>query len=201
MIIFGQKYFEIDASQHPEIECFNCKEQGLSVLKRYIKTVHLYFLLIFPYGITDEVTCVGCGRSLEFREMNEANKARYQPGRSTKKPSLLYFSGYITIALLIGWGFYSSISKKLDHFSKINSLATGMVVDVELEDKTYTAIKIVKVEDNFVFYFENKYAVDRVEGIFQLHQPDHFNTDSLIMGQHVLEEWAREGKIVSIVGP
>ena len=72
------------------------------------------------------------------------------------------------------------------------------VLEYEMEEDTYSAIKIIAVTDHSYLYFQNNLSIEDEDFISKILEEKYFTKDTLELKMGVFKKWIDEGKIISV---
>ncbi|MEE1897561.1 hypothetical protein V1389_04390 [Flavobacterium rakeshii] len=167
------------------------------IVQRY---AHIYYIPFFPTEKKAFSECSGCNHFLHEIQFSEKYKNGLKEIKSQIKTPLWMYTGLGIIALIIIAVFISGKQNDSENAELLLSPQKGDIYEIKLPDNQYTIYKVDKVEGNTVYFFENEYMTDRLNGVEELSQKP-FTTKSYPVMKTDLKVMLENGEIIDIERP
>ncbi|MDR2146136.1 MAG: zinc ribbon domain-containing protein, partial [Tannerella sp.] len=199
MIIFGTREARLLTKVFDGDFCPYCGHNGTIACTVFSKHVHLFWIPFFPVGKRSVIWCTQCGH--EFKHVSETAPVLQQQIanviRSGKAP-FWQWTGLLLMIALIANTLISGFRETKNTRLFMESPQVGDVYCVKYDDD-YTLMSISSIENDSIFFIENKYTMSLKSRAKELHRDNFYDHDILYGYTHdELEELFEDKSILTI---
>lgn len=150
MVIYGTNSKDLGTKKIPGAKCPNCDANEIHVqaVSRYAT---LFWIPVFPYAKKLFSVCGNCEQVLEKKQMPQQLKDKIDMEKSNFKTPFYLYAGAIIIALLIGFGIYSSGQHDKELAENVKNLQSEQIIVFKEKSKEYSFAKVVEVKGDTIF--------------------------------------------------
>lgn len=184
MIIYGTSSKDLGTRKLQGAKCPNCEatEIHAQAVSRY---ADVFWIPIFPYSKKLFTVCGNCQQVLEKKQMPAQMKDKLEMEKHHFKTPFYLFSGLIIIALLIGFGVYSSNKHDADIAENVKHLATDNVIVFKEKSKEYSFAKVFEVRNDTIIVNYGQYVY---EGGYSAPSESEFNSKKATVTKFYAED-------------
>ncbi|MDR2147249.1 MAG: hypothetical protein LBE91_12395, partial [Tannerella sp.] len=201
IIFYGTREARLSTKVFEDRFCPYCGQKGTVTCTVFSKHAHVFWIPLLPVGKREVIWCTHCGH--EFKHAGETGpdlqKRIAAFSYRQKVPfwqwtGLLLLIAFIANTLIFGYLGARRETKNTELF--IESPQVGDVYCVKYE-KVYTLMAIDSIENDSVFFIENKYTMSFKSEAIQLHRDAFYDHDYIYGYTHdELKEMFHEDKSI-----
>jgi hypothetical protein len=197
MIIYGSKASRL-ACETYNGKCPSCEEQN--TVNFYIDQnyAHVFWIPSFPTGKKVFSECSNCKQVLKKKEFTNLMTESYENVNLRVKTPFWSFSGLVLFAIFLSAIFYMDKLKDEKNAKLILEPRAGDIIELKMDIKEYTLLKIENVIDDSVFVYFNNYETNMPSGLNDLYNEENFSDELYILFKKDLKEMFDEGKVIDI---
>lgn len=177
--------------------CTNCRDSNGLIVTKYVKVRHYFYIPIFFTSRT-EIVCKSCKEIFELNGLSHERKKHFKNIIPFKILPIWLFSLPIILLICISIYFFNSNSDKKEMARRLSETPLNRILEYEVKENTFSAIKIVGFSNNDYFYFANSFETEKAEYVSNLTEDKYFIKDTLTKPKADFEKWIEEGKIISV---
>ena len=197
MIVYGTNAAHVKSDRSTVPTCPNCEENGSLVSSVFSKHAYLYWIPMFPIGMTGGTQCEKCGHTMEGAGMTPEVKEAFDDFKKGAKPKIWQFSGLAIIAALIIWFNISSSQDKKNELAVLADPMKGDVYDYKTDSGYSTMIVRARMGDS-IYVSINEYETDQKSGVSEIDTKEYYSKDQFGVHKSRIEEMYEEGTIFGV---
>lgn len=172
MIVYGTGSKDLGTQKIQGAKCPNCESNEIYVnaVSRY---ADVFWIPIFPFSKKFFSVCQNCEQVLEKKEMPQQLKDKVDMEKHHFKTPFYLFSGLIIIALLIGYGIYSSYQHDQEMAENVTHIEANDIMVFKEGAEEYSFAKVVEVKNDTIFIQVGQYSY---EGGYSAPSKSEFNS-------------------------
>ena len=185
MIIFGIREARLLTTVFEDKLCPQCGQEGSVACTVFSKHAHVFWIPFFPIGKRGLIWCTQCGHT--FKHASEVEPTLQKQITDFKQSQKAPFWQWTGLLLMIGIMVYAMISGFLETRNTklfIESPQVNDVYCVKYDDKAYTLMSIYSIENDSIFFIENKYTMSLESKAKQLHRNAFYDHDYIYGYSH-----------------
>ncbi len=198
MIVYGTNAAHVKTDRSTVSTCPNCGENGSLVTSVFSKHAYLYWIPMFPIGMTGGTQCEKCGHTMEGAGMTPEVKEAFKEFKKGAKPKFWQFSGLAIIAAVIIWFNISSNQDKKNELAVLADPQKGDVYDYKVEENEYSTILVRARMGDSVYVSLNEYVTDQKSGVSEIDTKEYYSKERMALHKSVIEEMYKEGTIFRV---
>jgi len=200
MIIFGIREARLQTKLF-DGPCTQCGHKGTISCTLFSKHVHLFWIPFFPVGKREVIWCTNCRH--QYKQTSITDSILQQEikcfNRSQRAP-FWQWTGLLFMMGLIGYTLISGFQETKNTKLFIESPQVGDVYCVKPNDKVYTLMYIHSIENDSIFFVENKYTMNLKSEAKQLHRNSFYDHDYVYgFSYDELKELFYDDKMIQII--
>lgn len=200
MIIYGWNTKNIKQAPLEIYECPSCKENK-SVIAVFAYYAHIFWIPLFPYKKTIQITCTNCQLQTEEKAMPPDLKGKMKLLKSSVSIPKYLFAGLGVIILILAGFVYNDIKQSNQEEVFINNPQPGDVYILkDLKEKSaynHYLMKVNQVETDSLVVVFNAYTYNGL--IDKLETADGFYDISYIIHRDKLKEFKNSGELKKVL--
>jgi len=176
MIFYGTKGAHLKSEKVSVTKCAHCEQQTSYTVSIFGRYAYLYWIPIFPLPKKGVAECDNCKVTLEPKQMDEHLRMKYDNVNRNVKTPITYWIGSLILLAAIAFGIYSVNQHKKDVVEYIKAPQAGDVVEYKPTD-FYSTLKITRVENDSVYFAQNKYEIERQSKIYKIDKASNYTEE------------------------
>ena len=176
MIFYGTKGAHLKSEKISGVKCSHCEQQTSYTASIFGRYAYLYWIPVFPLPKKGVAECDHCKVTLEPKEMNDQLRMKYDNVNRNVKTPITYWIGSLILAVAIAFGIYYSNQHEKDVVEYIKAPQAGDVVEYKPSD-FYSTLKITRVENDSVYFAQNKYEIERKSKLYKIDKKDNYTEE------------------------
>ena len=200
MIVYGWNSKNIKQAPLDGYECPSCKEKN-SHLAIFAHYAHIFWIPLFPYKKSAQISCLHCQLATEEKGMPEDMKGKIKQLKSAVGIPKYMFAGLILIGLGIAYFSYSSSQNARLEQEYINSPQVGDVYILkdseESSEYNHYLLKVNDVVDDSLVVAFNSYSYNGI--IEELDPDDGFFNITYSIHKDAVKEYDETGDLKKVL--
>jgi hypothetical protein len=176
MIFYGTKGAHLKSEKISGVKCSHCEQQTSYTASIFGRYAYLYWIPVFPLSKKGVAECDHCKITLEPKQMDAQLRMKYDNVNRNVKTPITYWIGSLIILAAIAFGYYSVSQHEKDVVEYIKAPKTGDVVEYKPSD-FYSTLKITRVENDSVYFAQNKYEIERQSKIYKIDKKANYTEE------------------------
>ncbi len=201
MIVYGWNSKNIKQAPLEGYACPNCEEKD-SHLAIFANYVHVFWIPLFPYKKSAQISCAHCQLATEEKSMPEDMKEKIKQLKSAVSIPKYLFAGLILIGLSIAYFSYTSSQNTIKEQDYIANPEVGDVYILEdLEEPSeykYYLMKVSDLEGDSLLVSYNTYSYNTAI-IKELDPADGFSDLYYLMHKNGVSEYDLSGELKKVI--
>ena len=198
MIIYGTKGVHLNTRKSDLLVCPNCETRGNMEFSIYNKHAHVFWIPMFPMRKNGYAQCSNCKQVLESVNMPEEMRLEYDQVRSESKPRSWQFIGLLIVAVGVLMVFLNMQRESKREKEFIHAPQSGDVIEYVTETDNYSTFKIVDIDADTIYFFDNLYETNMKSGIEDIEIPSNYDTVLYMITKQELINLYEEGEIYDV---
>lgn len=176
MIFYGTKGAHLKSEKISGVKCSHCEQQTSYTASIFGRYAYLYWIPVFPLSKKGVAECDHCKITLEPKQMDPQLRMKYDNVNRNVKTPITYWIGSLIILAAIAFGYYSVSQHEKDVVEYIKAPEVGDVVEYKPSD-FYSTLKITRVENDSVYFAQNKYEIERQSKIYKIDKKANYTEE------------------------
>ncbi|MBC8754635.1 zinc-ribbon domain-containing protein [Kordia sp. YSTF-M3] len=172
MIIYGGSSKDLGTRKLQGAKCPNCEATDIHA-HAVVNYGTLFFIPLFPTNKKYSSICGNCDQVLTKKQMPQQMKDKLALEKHHFKSPLYLYAGVVIIALLIGFGIYTSRNNDALMAENIKHLEANDVIVFKEKSKEYSFAKVHQVRNDTIIV---NYGLYTYEGGYSAPSESEFNS-------------------------
>jgi len=200
MVVYGWNSKNIKQAPLDGYECPNCQEKN-SHLAIFAHYAHIFWIPVFPYKKSAQISCLHCQLATEEKAMPEEMKGKIKQLKSAVGIPKYMFAGLILIGLSIAFFSYSSSQNAKLEMEYINSPLIGDVYILknleESSEYNHYLLKVNDIEEDSLVVSINSYTYNGI--IKELDPADGFYNVTYSIHKDEVKGYDESGELKKVL--
>ena len=198
VFVYGSYSTEIDSSRPKGAICPDCNSKNQIGLHKVIDVIHFMYVPIIPTKIETIIHCKSCGLEFSKGDLDKKSKNYWSQFDSLKRTPIWFFSGPLTILLVLGYLGFSKFKSENKMLERLQNGNQNQIIEYEKENGSFSTMKTIKITNDSIWFHYNDYQIDDHNFIDRITGQNLYSTDTTTVGMETIKTLINNGKVQMI---